>query len=658
MKRKFFLCLLFISQIVCAQTIEPNLKWGKPTEQELQMTEYADDKDADAVVLFHKTDVYYDVVEGVFKVYYDVKTRLKVLKPEGKRVADKKILFEENEKNRTHKEIITGLKAVAYNLENGKTVKTKMERSMVNEERINKYEKQLKFSVPQVKVGTVIEYEYRIESEFYYYIRDWYAQSNIPVLYTKYELSIPKWFSFNVEETGSEPMEKKTNETPMTILFNGASENLLCQVRTFIGHNLPALKDDDYLWCAEDYGNKVTAELAGIYIPGAIHKNYTTTWEDIDKQLMGDNEFGGRLKNSSPLKEEIVSAGIPNIADKKERFAAVWQLLKSKVRWNGEYAFWGKSASKILKEGTGTNADINFLLINMLHDAGIESLPVVMRSRNQGNLPLSHSSLKYLNTFVIAVQASDSTMAFFDSSAEDGYLNVLPANLLVNRARLIRKEGSGMWINLQNAANSRQTTSIQAQLGTDGLLQCQKKSRLYNEAAARLRSIWRQAKDSTEQIHKMQERDGIEIKAYQTSNRNEFSPMMDEQMTFTKQYDVAGDIIYLNPLILIPEKESPFASAERRLPVEFPYKQSETINTVITLPNGYTVEDIPKPIALKFDGINVRIVSNMNGNQLSTQFKLNIDKILFPATEYKDLKAFFDRLTECNKSIITIKKSE
>lgn len=93
MKRKFFLCLLFISQIVYAQTIEPNLKWGKPTEQELQMTEYADDKDADAVVLFHKTDVYYDVVEGVFKVYYDVKTRLKVLKPEGKRVADKKILL-------------------------------------------------------------------------------------------------------------------------------------------------------------------------------------------------------------------------------------------------------------------------------------------------------------------------------------------------------------------------------------------------------------------------------------------------------------------------------------------------------------------------------------------------------------------------------------
>ena len=59
MKRNFFLALVVLAQTLCAQTIEPNLKWGKPTEQELKMTEYPDDKDADAVVLFHKTDVYY-----------------------------------------------------------------------------------------------------------------------------------------------------------------------------------------------------------------------------------------------------------------------------------------------------------------------------------------------------------------------------------------------------------------------------------------------------------------------------------------------------------------------------------------------------------------------------------------------------------------------
>ena len=657
MKKLLLLTLIVLTQAVYAQDIEPNLKWGKPTDQELQMTEYPDDKDADAVVLFHNTDVYYAFINGNFKVYYGIKTRLKVLKPEGKRVADKKIVFQENESSRLRKESVTGLKAAAYNMENGKLVKTKMEHSMMNEERIDKNQKQLKFSVPQVKVGTVIEYEYRIESDYFYNIRDWYAQGDIPVLYTHYELSIPEWFNFNIEETGSQRMEAKTDNSPMTLYFDGETENITCNVSSFTGRKLPALKDDDFLWCAEDYGNKVTAELAGIYIPGTVHKNYTTTWTDIDNQLMDDDEFGGRLKNSSPLKADIIAAGIPKITDVNERFAAVWQLLKSKVRWNGDYAFWGKSASKILKDGTGSNADINFLLINMLHDAGIKASPVVMRSRDLGNLPFSHSSLKYLNTFVVAIHTSDSTMTYFDSSAEDGYLNVLPANLLVNRARLVKKGVPGEWINLQTSARGRDVVSIHAQLNTDGLLQGTISSRLYEESAAKLRRTWRNAKDSTEQINKIQEREGIEIKTYQTSSRTDFSPTMDERMTFTKQCDAVGDIIYLNPLVSVPLNESPFTAAERSLPIEFPYKQSEIINTTIILPEGYAVEEVPKPTMLKFDGISVRIASILNGNQLCTQFKYNIEKTFFTAADYQELKAFFDRLTECNKIIVTIKKA-
>lgn len=155
----------------------------------------------------------------------------------------------------------------------------------------------------------------------------------------------------------------------MTLLFSGVTENILTNVKTFVGRNLPALKDDDFVWHATDYGDKVTAELANIFVPGAVYQSYTSTWDDVDGQLMSDEDFGGRLKRSSPLKDEITAAGIPGISDKKERIAAVWKLFKSKVRWNGKYALWGESASKILKEGTGTNADINFLLINMLKDA-------------------------------------------------------------------------------------------------------------------------------------------------------------------------------------------------------------------------------------------------------------------------------------------------
>ncbi|WP_155808524.1 hypothetical protein [Xylanibacter brevis] len=84
--RLYLFLLSFISINVFADSIEPNLKWGKPTKEELTMTEYAPDKDADAVVLCQQVKVYYQFLNDDFRVFRVVKGRLKVLKPEGKAV--------------------------------------------------------------------------------------------------------------------------------------------------------------------------------------------------------------------------------------------------------------------------------------------------------------------------------------------------------------------------------------------------------------------------------------------------------------------------------------------------------------------------------------------------------------------------------------------
>ena len=648
------LCCWMAMTVSAQQTIEPNLKWGKPTQQELTMTEYAADKDADAVELFRDVDVYYVFVNGEFRVINSVRCRLKVLKPEGKRVADHEIGVRLSSSSSVP-ETVRGLKAVAYNMENGKVIKTKMETSMVHEEQVDKTEKLVKFSVPQVRVGTVIEYEYRLESDYYFQLRDWYAQSSIPVLYTKYSVRIPEWLVFHLEETGSMNLEKKEEYASMTI----GEEHINTEERTFIGHNLPALKADDYVWCAKDYGCKVTHELQSVTIPGYVYKDYSSKWEDIDNTLFVDEEFGGRIKNSSPLKNELIAAGIPQIADTQERFDATWKLLHQRVRWNGDYAFWAKSGSKVLKEGTGTNADMNFLLINMLHDAGIEAEPVVLRLRNRGRLPLTHASLKYLSTFVVAVELNDSTTAFFDSSAEDGYLNVLPACLSVERARLIRKGKSKMggWVNLQTVAQATTRSLIHGTLTEDGQLSGTITNALSGEAAAALRKRWRTAKDSTELIHQMQEDNDFTITDYQLQGRHDFSPNLREAITFTKQCTTADGIIYLNPLVLVPFSKNPFTEDTRNLPVELPFKQQKTINVVLNLPEGWKLEETAKPIVLKFDGITATIRCSQNGCQLSVLYKLNINRTLFTQQQYQDLKAFMEKLVENSKNIVTLTKT-
>ena len=645
-------CLYVSCTVGIAQTIEPNMKWGKPTQQELSMTTYEADPDADAVKLYQKVDVNYDIVNGGFKVFYRVKCRIKVLKPEGKEYGDVSIVFWNNEKNHHYKETVPSVKGTSYNMENGTVTKSKLESSMIHEIRLDKEQKQIKFSMPQVRVGTVIEYEFRIESEIYYDLRDWYAQSNIPVLYTEYDVSIPDWFDFSIEETGMHKLERKTGGSSL----NFVNDVIATKEYTFIGRDLPALKDDDFVWHATDYGSKVTHELRNISVPGAVYRDYSTKWEDIDGILAGDDDFGGRLKKSSPLKEELLGSSIPSIADKKARALAVFQLLKEKVRWNGDYAFEAKSASKLLKEGTGTNADINFLYINMLRDVGIEAMPVMLRLRSNGRLPMTHASLKYLNTFVVGIQDTDSTLCYIDASVEANSLNILPAVLLAERARVFSPKGQGFWVNLQQSAIGEEKMAVQGTLDTNGLFTGKCNTVYTDEKAALLAKRWREAKDSVELIHQMESEDGIKITEYQKSPfpGNVFT--VRESMGITKQFDATDNQIYLNPLVMIPVKENPFKAEKRELPIEFPYQQQKTLNVIITLPEGYQVEDMPAPIVMKFDGITARIVCSLRDKFLSVQYRFTISRTFYSQSEYQDLRSFFDKLVESCNQIVTVKK--
>ena len=82
----------FVGIVFQADALEVNKKMGKPTDEEMNMTVYAPDPDAEAVKLYSSTDVQFEVRTD-FIVVYRVKERIKVLKPEGTSAADVTILF-------------------------------------------------------------------------------------------------------------------------------------------------------------------------------------------------------------------------------------------------------------------------------------------------------------------------------------------------------------------------------------------------------------------------------------------------------------------------------------------------------------------------------------------------------------------------------------
>lgn len=651
-KFSFLFVILMLCSAVKAQTLQPNLKFGKPSDEELNLKEYAPDKEADAVVLYSSTDVWYTFSSYIQQVK-DIKVRLKILKSEGKRFANQSIVYVRHSSS-TGEEKIQGLKAFAYNMEGGKMIKTKMESNMINDEKIDDYHYIEKFTIPQVKVGTVIEYSYSIYSDFITSIDPWYAQQDIPVVYSLYSLSIPEWFKFHFQETGFEHTNHKTE----SINVNWTIGNCPGEKNIWEATNMPAVKDDDYIFCSRDYLTKVCVELYGLQIPGEIYKNYTSTWEDVADQLNDYENFGGLLKKSDPMKDVLASSGADKVSDIKQKVSLIYQAMKKHLRWNGHYGLLGYGAHKVMKEGTGNNADLNFILISMLKDAGLKAYPVVMSRRKAGRLPL-HPSLDGLNTFIVGVAENDSTLLYIDSSVEDGCVDILPPDLMPDRARVIFSPKSGAWVNLQNLSGTRKNSLVSVEVDADGNMKGTMISNMMGNAASDLRHSFRIAKDSTTFVNNLAAEKGIEITNYKIEGRQAFSPKAKEVYSFTKKCNVSADHLYINPVVISLLDESPFKAQTRVLPVEFPYKEMINQSVSITIPKGYVVEEKPKGVKMFTQDGALRFIFTCGeqDGKLLFNYRLNVNKTLFVSTEYEYLRKIFEAIVQRNDDMVVLKKA-
>ena len=379
-------------------------------------------------------------------------------------------------------------------------------------------------------------------------------------------------------------------------------------------------------------------------------------WNDVDKQLLDDDEFGGRL-GKNPLKTEMQEAGVANISDPKERIMAIYSLLKDRVKWNEEYTLYAESAGKVLKERSGSNASINFILINMLRDAGFEAYPAVLRSRDRGMLTVSRATIKEFNTFVVAVKVGDS-LSYLDGSVEDGWLDILPDHMLVDRARIVSKEKPVEWVDLTKLSGGKARSMVKGELQADGTLQADVQTKFSGSEAASLRREFRMATDSATFVSKLAQDLNCEIESLTLANHHGYGQEVERKMHVTKQCDAAGDMIYLNPWVLNVMNENPLTEEQRTLPVEFPYIYTENLTTVVNLPEGYVVEELPQPVVIKSDdgALSCVIASNVDGSALSSRCQIQIGKIFFAPSEYTFVKNFLDEVVKRLQDVIVIKK--
>ncbi|SNU03652.1 hypothetical protein SAMN06298211_10337 [Prevotellaceae bacterium MN60] len=653
-----------------------NTKFGKPTKEEMQMTVYAPEPDAEAVVLCRLTDVTYTIQSSGYLVDYREKFRIKVLKPSGARYAKVVIPYSKNELDKANAKLITKtqlrlgvavpndramgdfydeatgtssvsenimgeytdenieeIKAVAFNLVNGKVVKSKLDASDIKNEKIEGDDYQVSFTVPDVKEGTVIEYEYLIHSELYYRMHDWVPQCEIPVAYARLDMEIPSFLIYNIEDRGIQRLVTTCSMGKMHYQVESAPSAPPASIPTnhyiSIGRNLKSMPKDAYIWNPNDYRAGISGELKSYRVRGGQPIDYAKTWNEIDDIILDDEDLGKRLDNHSPLQKELEAANIQNIADEQERIAAVYKLVMNRVKWNGKYELWPDAENDILAKGEGNNADINILLIQSLRDMSINASPVVLRERSKGELPQSFPSINKLTTYIVGIMQKNGTMAYLDASSTGGWLNVLPEVLLVNRARIVDKKNKSPWVNLQKVSRSQITTVIDAVLTADGKLSGTETTLLRGLAAIKYRQL--------------------------NGKSNEFAQEEKVEKKISVQGEVNDGIISICPFYEAPISENPFTAESRMLPVEFPSEQSQQVVVNITLPEGYMMEKgIEQTIASTPDkGLNGRLIATTGDGKVTVQYQFNINKTSHAEKNYPALRQMYDLfITHCKDKLI------
>jgi len=183
MKNYITALLLFFVGISFGQMIDPQ-EMGQVTLDELKMKFYEKDSTASAVVLKEEYFTYYNPSKkNSFTKYFYV--RMKILKKDGYQHAALSIPFLKSSR-------IKDVEAITYNLDpNGSIVETEVAEKDVLKEKYSKDIKVKTFAMPNVKVGSVIEYKFTLKHSGGYGIFDWTVQSDIPKIKSIYKAHLP-----------------------------------------------------------------------------------------------------------------------------------------------------------------------------------------------------------------------------------------------------------------------------------------------------------------------------------------------------------------------------------------------------------------------------------------------------------------------------------
>ncbi|WP_427875339.1 DUF3857 domain-containing protein [Flavobacterium sp. MMS24-S5] len=661
MPRFLLICIALLGSTITIQA--QNYDLGKVTIAELNEKVHPKDSSAPAAILFKKGRTYFGYNKDVgFYANHVCEVKIKIYKKEGLSWADQKVRFYIGY-DKLNEDRLEFSDAVTYNLENGNIVKTKLNNQGEFKNKINQYWKEKTITLPNVKVGSIIEYKYVLRSENLVKFPDFDVQFSIPVDYFYYKTQIPEFYIYKPILIGGIPLETESKFTSASQSFDNAYSQTSSfnykQIETFYkGKDVPALKEEPYINNLENYRGSIQQELERVRLPDQPVKDYSLTWEGVAKTIFKDDSFGKQLNQGSLFTDDLNKL-LSNVEDKKERLNLIFTYVKNRMNWNEiNSCYTEKGVEKAYKDQTGNVAEINFILINMLRAAGIEANPVLV-STIQNGLPVYPTRTGF--NYVIVAAEIDGKKTLLDASHKLTAPNILPLNVLNWNGRLIKKDGNSEEIQLDPTQQSKEIYSLIVKINPDGKMNGQARVQRTDYDAYSFREE-NNTKTEDAYLEKLENRlGGLEISNYAIENqKSNLDQSVIETFSFasSNRSDIIDGKIFVNPLLFFTQSKNPFNQEKRQMPVYFGYKNIEKFNLNIEIPQGYTVESLPKPFRISSEDKLISFILNfsVSENKIQIVSQKEINSSIFAAEDYGMIKEFFQKMIVSQNEKIILKK--
>lgn len=625
--KQSFIFILLLTLVICSSISAQ--KFGKIDDSEWYISAPDDYPEASAVVIFDKQFV----KVSLQNVKIERHVRIKVLRSTGiDEVGDQSITYYKKNNKLKH------FKAHTITPD-GK--KHKVEKDAIFDKTFNNLVTK-SFSFPQVAEGVILEYRYTINKK-YFNLPSWYFQNDIYTLKSSITVSLEAGFAFDMLYRNVPSIYKKPKVESKPAPKSWGMSTL--KNYTWEMENLFPIKDEPFMSAVNDYRASLRFLLTSYTYPDGTSEMIVKNWMDQAKGLENwFDDYCNKDKDIKKLTEEITVG----LQTQEEKSKAIFEYIKTNYKSSDNYMtryFKNDKISGLLKEKIGTPEEKNMLVVQMHRAIDIDSWPVLISMRSNGQFDPSYSDHRQFNYIISFVQIGEN-WEFLDVADRNALYGILQPQCLTNGGFLIDGKNSQLVRMGIKPINSSRNDITTMNINSNGLAICSTSSVMTGYYAAEMLNEY----DNT--TPKKFVDNFIIDPVGKTISLGEYTCSPDDSNNFIVTGSFSTNELVRNldenlivkPISLSFEK-NPFNSENRFFPIDFTY--AFIYQNIVKINLDKTPKEIHLPTDVLSDLGNMRLsrTSVLEGSTVIITNTLEVFKPEFKSTKYKHVKELFEQLS-------------